>query len=338
MSRALKIVFKELTNTDFARINSAGYSGGGGQAYVDFRKGLISIAEWDSFFDGISTKSIRTHGPAWTFDVMNLGVGSLQPKITAYQRRPSTVSITEQKLPGNSKEANRLQAWTPNLTGFPDSKGPIDSAGDVPNGLIDDLRIFLIRDDADQIWAGWRQGPPPPSLPQILEPMFLTSQGMLEISGGLELDLANPQWPFATAALTDGPDWDDDDELAIAEPNIGYSVQKVRKRDRAAASAVRKLYTKCQISGDTFLFSTKAGKPYLEVHHLIPLGKGGADSPHNMIVVSPQIHKMLHYADVAAIDLSQVASSALAISINGKPYTITWHPLHAARVLAHNQP
>ena len=38
-------------------------------------------------------------------------------------------------------------------------------------------------------------------------------------------------------------------------------------------------------------FTTKNGTPYLEVHHLIPLSKGGPDHPQNVAAVCPNCHR-----------------------------------------------
>ncbi len=82
------------------------------------------------------------------------------------------------------------------------------------------------------------------------------------------------------------------------------------------------------------MFKKSDGTPYTEAHHLIPLGEGGADAPHNLVIVSAHIHRMLHYADVSDIDLSKINNNQLDISINGVPYTITWHSEHAKLVEA----
>ncbi len=79
------------------------------------------------------------------------------------------------------------------------------------------------------------------------------------------------------------------------------------------------------------------GEPYIEAHHLIPLGEGGADRPENLIVVCPMLHRMLHYANVKGIDLNRIVrhdngSAALSIHINDEEYTITWRPEHASRI------
>jgi 5-methylcytosine-specific restriction protein A len=108
----------------------------------------------------------------------------------------------------------------------------------------------------------------------------------------------------------------------------------VQKRNSNVVAALKALYRgECQLTGREFVFKKVDGELYCEVHHLIPLGEGGADSPYNLIIVSPLIHRMLHYADVPAFDLSKIINNKLEIKINGKPFTITWHPKHAELVL-----
>lgn len=342
MPKVVSMIFKELTNTDFARINASGYVSGGGQAYIDFRKAIIPIADWDAFFQGVAVRSMRTNGPAWTFPVRNLGTNTVQNEIVVYQRRSSSISIGSQKLPSNSGSGKRLQAWTPELTGFPASPGVISSASDVPHGLLAGLRVFLIRDIDDVIWAGWTRSKASDFGNSEFDELFDNDEGYLKVKGDWALDPTRPYWPFSIASNvaqgTSGdepfdPLWDSSDVLHTEELGISYSLQTVRKRNKAAASLVRKLYTECQISGDEFLFTTKSGKPYLEVHHLIPLGKGGADLPYNMVVVSPHVHKMLHYANVSEIAFSKIADNNMVITINDQPYTIAWHPKHAETIL-----
>lgn len=84
----------------------------------------------------------------------------------------------------------------------------------------------------------------------------------------------------------------------------------------------------CQITGDQYTFVKQNGEYYSEVHHLIPLGENGSDSYANAIVVSPLIHRMLHYAKVSEIDLSLIQDNKLTISINNRNFEITWHPDH----------
>jgi len=129
---------------------------------------------------------------------------------------------------------------------------------------------------------------------------------------------------------------DDDCEQELAE-TTKHVVQSVRIRNTKAILDLKELYGgKCQITGGQLTFPKKDGALYCEAHHLIPLGNEGADSAFNIIIVSPLIHRMLHYADVSAIDLTKISSEhKLDMKINGKSYTITWHPQHANYVKKH---
>ena len=106
-------------------------------------------------------------------------------------------------------------------------------------------------------------------------------------------------------------------------------VVSIFERNRKVASRLKQLYKTCQITGDQFVFAKTNNQPYLEVHHLIPLSEGGSDNPANLVVVSAHIHKMLHYADVEGLNLSDIEDNKLDIKINGESFTITWLPEHA---------
>jgi 5-methylcytosine-specific restriction protein A len=88
----------------------------------------------------------------------------------------------------------------------------------------------------------------------------------------------------------------------------------------------------CQLTGTKYAFKKTDGRLYSEAHHLIPLGEGGADLRRNLIIISPLIHRMFHYAEVSRLDLSRIVGNKLNLKINGKSFTITWHPKHAEAV------
>jgi 5-methylcytosine-specific restriction protein A len=117
-------------------------------------------------------------------------------------------------------------------------------------------------------------------------------------------------------------------------------ILKVKQRNQKAVKALKQLYGhRCQISGARLTFKKRDGTYYTEAHHLVPLGQGGADDPRNIIIVSPLVHKMLHYAVVDGIDLGQIQQQSsgegwLKIVVNGEEMMITWHAQHAKRVLA----
>jgi 5-methylcytosine-specific restriction protein A len=130
-----------------------------------------------------------------------------------------------------------------------------------------------------------------------------------------------------------------EDQSEEADPGQTREVVvRIRQRNLNAVRDLKALYQhRCQLTGNAYTFLKRDGTPYTEAHHLISLGNGGADNPRNIIIVSPFVHRMLHYADVSGVDLSRVVqmpdgSATLAIQINGSDFTITWHPQHAERV------
>jgi 5-methylcytosine-specific restriction protein A len=118
-------------------------------------------------------------------------------------------------------------------------------------------------------------------------------------------------------------------------PKQRQVVTNILRRNQKIVKALKELYGgRCQISGEKYTFKKSDGSLYCEAHHLVPLGAGGADSPYNVIVVSPLIHRMIHFAEVSGLDLSNIKNNKLEIKINGEPFTITWHPKHAELVNA----
>ena len=107
-------------------------------------------------------------------------------------------------------------------------------------------------------------------------------------------------------------------------------VRRVLKRNEKAVASLKKLYRdECQLTWKKYVFKKTDGRLYCEAHHLIPLGEGGADSPHNLIIVSPLIHRMFHYAEISGLDLGRIVDNKLELKINREPFTITSHPGHA---------
>jgi hypothetical protein len=83
--------------------------------------------------------------------------------------------------------------------------------------------------------------------------------------------------------------------------------QKALERNRKLVGQLKRLYGESQIKGDTL----PAGLPLdkvaeaLEVHHIRPLSKNGADERSNMIVVSATLHLLIHSDPDCFIDLKQ---------------------------------
>lgn len=57
------------------------------------------------------------------------------------------------------------------------------------------------------------------------------------------------------------------------------------------------------------------GTPYLEVHHVQPLAKGGADTVANAIALCPNCHRMKHYGPDNAVAIPRLNDNDLSVTI-----------------------
>ena len=336
--RVESIVFRRMTYADSRHINKKGGEevGGGGQSYIDFPTKDVPLPFWKQFL-GIATGTGAENRPLWEFNIHSLGLNKTQ-KIKIYQRRAASVCIASQKI--HSKEANRILSWHPN------NNFPLDYDHNQDN-----LVIYIVKTIDKKYWAGWflkNDIPKEWSVNDFLRRLFIEdSAGYIKFRSKVFIDTNNAEWPFYFNAKTienqANTDEDIEEELAQEDtsvkiellknidikPEVRERIFKIRQRNSLIVKKLKDLYGgKCQLTGEKFTFLKKDGTLYCEVHHLIPLGEDGSDSYANAIVVSPLIHRMLHYAKVSEIDLSKIKNGKLEIFINDKSYTITWHLEH----------
>ena len=340
--RIVSLIYRHLTAADFKNINKRGGEepGGGGQSYIDIGKKNVSEANMIDVFG--NPTGHRAQGPVWDVSVNSFIISDATSKtrqdLTLYQRRGSTYCIASQKI--HSKESNRVKAWHPD-NGF-------------PKRFSSNIVVYLAKSVDGEIWAGWFRinATSKKSLEKTPLTMILSSSpncGYINLLLKPCFATGSITKPFIFSPVEDGihvvpeeieiielnedisPSFDED--LGNYTPAVKERIQKYRSRSKKLSDNLKKLYNgKCQISGDSFSFKKKDGTFYTEVHHLIPLGKNGSDSYCNAIVVSPLIHRMLHFADVGPIDLSLISDNKLPIKINGVDYTIEWKPEHNRKV------
>jgi 5-methylcytosine-specific restriction enzyme A len=348
-----QLVFRKLTDADFFNINkpSGIEEKGGGQSYIDLPISAVSLSNWGEFFKGVG-KENGYSGPIWNFLVRSLGANQPPQKVTIAQRRQASVSIRSQKVLSSAN--NRVYAWRPEMTGFPKPANP------KVRSHIYDLHIYIARLDNGEFWAGWFQASKPePNWPinNTLNRMFNEDQGYLKFDGDVLFDPTDAVWPFrikpkaptsvepTILSVTPGEEdpeeksFFDADEAAAqdAPPEVKEAIRRVRVRNTKAVRKLKALYdNRCQVTGEKFTFVKRDGTFYSEAHHLIPLGKGGADSVYNIVIISPLIHRMFHYAkNIEGLDLKNIKDNKLPIRINGVEYVITWHPAHGSIVQAY---
>lgn len=361
MTNVLELIFRQITPADFFNINKqpGAEERGGGQSYIDVPVKSVDLPTWHSFFDGIEPEA-KNNGPLWTVDVNSLG-GLGSQVISIGQRRDASVSIRSQKI--FSRSGNRVFAWHPDHGDFP--RAPVDmSTAEDPRviELTAGVRIFILKTEDGEYWAGWFKTEEIERLSAIdprFEEILKEPAGHLLFDPMVELNVASLKNPFGVQpqAAEDAGDPVLDapaishkkapynaksgrTEEAIAadlfqDDSSSEGVKKTQKtietfeRNRKAVRKLKQLYKTCQITGNDFIFSKTNGEPYLEVHHLVPLGEGGSDVPANLVVISAHIHRMLHYAVVDGIDLTKIVDAKLDFTINGDNFTITWLPEHA---------
>jgi 5-methylcytosine-specific restriction protein A len=337
------IVFRRMTYADFYNINKEGgeEEGGGGQSYFDIPLNKVSIVDWTDFIGPNTGNAAK--GPYWKFDVNSLGL--TEPiELKIYQRAQTRCAVASQKLPEHSRSGKRVPSWHPN------NSFPIDYNPDVDN-----LVVYIIKSTDGDFWAGWflkNEIPSNWNINDELKELFEEeSAGIITVQSKILFDTENKDWPFYFDAQTivnqiktdedveeDLLNQDTSPKLAElddegVDPEVKERIFKIRKRNNKIVKELKMLYGgKCQITGERMTFKKKNGELYSEVHHLIPLGESGSDSYANAIVISPLIHRMLHYADVSEIDLNNIVDNKLKITINGDEYEITWLPQHLETV------
>ncbi|NBX75144.1 MAG: hypothetical protein EBQ92_01140 [Proteobacteria bacterium] len=348
------IAYRYLTKADFYNIYrpEGVVQGGGGQQYIDFPTGSISLSQWEQFFASIEelVAEVKNEKRHWNTPVHSLGIAAPPQTTHIHQRRSNTVAVAGQRI--TEAKDTRLSAWHPS-NGFPQLIG---NEKEPPLGLL----VYLVSTVSGKIWAGWFQEGVFEFLPftgnlsklSVFQGGKAGNAGYLSFTEGeLTLDetiligvaSATQPNPIPAAPIA-SPDIDEellneDVSGQPATPAMKEVVRKIRVRNNKAIKQLKKLYHQnCQITGTTHSFQKKDGSYYSEGHHLVPLGEGGADSPHNIVVINPLVHRMLHTALVEGLDLANVKTfedghAELQFTINKQPYKITWHPKHAQLVL-----
>ena len=150
------IVYRYLTNADYFNIYKppGTEDKGGGQSYIDFGTGHVSLENWELFFSDSSSvkRGSRAHGPSWTFQLASIGLDKSQ-ETTIFQRRPQTAAISSQRI--TSRESNRIFAWHPKMD-FPNHQIHI-----IGSHAPLKLAVYILRTENDEFWAGWFQNASP---------------------------------------------------------------------------------------------------------------------------------------------------------------------------------
>jgi 5-methylcytosine-specific restriction protein A len=73
-------------------------------------------------------------------------------------------------------------------------------------------------------------------------------------------------------------------------------IRRFERNFDVVAWAKRRANGICQLCQSQAPFITKQGNPFLETHHIIPLGQDGKDVIENTVALCPNCHRKLHHA------------------------------------------
>ena len=106
---------------------------------------------------------------------------------------------------------------------------------------------------------------------------------------------------------------------AIHYSQLHPVVQEVTRQQFQRSDSIKR-YVKarangyCQLCGQYAPFYDADGVPYLEVHHIIWLSRGGSDTLDNVAALCPNCHRKMHIVQSQA-DIDKLKESALALSV-----------------------
>ena len=137
--KAISIIYRFMTQTEFKAINNLiQSSGGGSQTYIDFPKGSVKDSDWIDFLGNQGEEA--PNGYKWHINVKSLSLGDVEQDVELSCRRENTNSLREQNN-------NRIKIWSPKYSSFPSASDIYDEENP--------LCIYLLKDTEGEIWAGW---------------------------------------------------------------------------------------------------------------------------------------------------------------------------------------
>lgn len=98
-------------------------------------------------------------------------------------------------------------------------------------------------------------------------------------------------------------------------------IQRIKRYQDIVLKIKNKYNNCCQFEDCGFTFKKNNGIFYSEAHHLIPLSQEGSQNENNIVIVCPNHHRMLHYAQV---EINDKENNKRLIKINGKDYFIIY--------------
>jgi HNH endonuclease len=111
--------------------------------------------------------------------------------------------------------------------------------------------------------------------------------------------LQMPDWADASfGKVTGSLDVENNNKGGVHRESVPSALRTIKqfiRSDQVQKAAVAASGGKCGDCKQDAPFKTSGGEPFLEVHHIVPLGKGGADTLDNVIALCPNCHRSRHY-------------------------------------------
>jgi hypothetical protein len=313
------IWFRQVTDNDFLNIErhpSNGPIGGGGALYLEVPS-------------RVAPKLIAMLGQGGTVDVgakidaRAIGAPGMVAPLEFLPKSGNRLRLFQNRQSGPTI---RHPAWRPAL-GFPQASDNIRTTKQAHKVIGRGLSVFVVKTTSGDFYAGYVTGGFPAKWPihAGLRSAFAKRADVVNLSGALFLDPGSVGLPFRSSAsapaVRRSPTVSNSmlNRRAtallgtIAAPPAGQkspaktgSASTGFKRDPRVAAWVRQeAKGKCESCGKASPFVTE-GKPFLEVHHVRPLGEGGSDRVQNAVAVCPNCHRAFHYSDNADKKLQQL--------------------------------
>lgn len=99
------------------------------------------------------------------------------------------------------------------------------------------------------------------------------------------------------------------DETLFVAKQVARVTRTIEVNPVTRVQALLRANGRCQLCQQEAPFTLRDGSPYLEAHHIVPLGKGGKDDLSNLVALCPNCHRKLHFVPTEA-DLTVLSEAA----------------------------
>ena len=127
----------------------------------------------------------------------------------------------------------------------------------------------------------------------------VTLEGLQRILHGLQRFMGNRDAAFAmqvAAALNAMTESKQTPKGNLTPPKDLNDSTGFRRSAEVAAWTLYHANGVCSLCEQPAPFVSKYGQPYLEVHHVHPLGEGGPDTVDNVVALCPNCHRRAHFS------------------------------------------